>query len=346
MRPNARPAPRLLRAPTGLVPSCLLACVVVGALACAGPAGDEAASDAVASPASGAAATPVVVSAEAGWLEDLNAWRAGREERLHSPEGYLALSGLHWLGEGPQTFGASPDCDLPLAVAAGAADAVPAVAGELEVVDGGVQLTARPDAALRLQVDGEPLRSADRRALLRTDAGGDPSRVTLGPLTFWVVDRAGRLGVRVRDPGSHVLADFDGTSWFAPDPSWRVEARYEPYAAPRAVGTPNILGTTYDAQVPGALVFERDGRIELLPTGADAGSLSLMFGDATNGRDSYAGGRFLAVPAPDADGLVVLDFNRSYNPPCAFTPYTTCPLPLPENVLDLEVAAGERDAAH
>jgi len=273
-----------------------------------------------------------------GWLDELLAWRSQREQRLRDPQGYLGLAGLHWLQPGDNAFGAGQDLAVPLP----AAEGVPARAGVLRWHDGQVQLIPADGSALSL--DGQPLRAdASGPIVLRSDAEGEATRVGLGRLSFWIVDRAGALGVRVNDPQHELLARFAGCRWYEPDASWCVRAAYRPLPAPRPVAVPNILGTRFDEQVPGVLVFERAGvAYELHPTGSDAAHLGLMFGDLTNGAETYGGGRFLPVPAPDEQGFVLLDFNRAYNPPCAFTPYTTCPMPLPENRLAVAVQAGER----
>jgi uncharacterized protein (DUF1684 family) len=193
-----------------------------------------------------------------------------------------------------------------------------------------------------LLVDGEPVRDA----VLRSDAEGEPSRVQLGRFSFWLIDRSGMLGIRVRDPQNSVLAAFDGVDHHAADADWRVPARFLPYATPHEVAMPNVLGSTYQSESPGRLEFEWQGETHTLePTGSDPAGLFLVFGDATNGKTTYGGGRFLRVPEPDADGRLLLDFNRSYNPPCAFSPFTTCPLPTESNRLPFEVTAGERTPA-
>lgn len=293
---------------------------------------------------------PASDAASAAWQDSLQAWRVQREERLRSPEGYLGLSDLVWLQPGANSFGADPANALVLG-----GDDLPARLGVLRRVDG--QVTMELDSALSAEDRGRLVvsrpageGSADANpgltglgGLLASDATGTPTEVTAGRRTFWVIDRAGQLGIRVRDPQSQVLAEFAGMDWYAPDESWRVRARFEPSATPVPVGVPNILGSAYDDVSPGVLHFDHRGRAYTMhPTGADAAHMSLIFGDTTNGDDTYGGGRFLSVPAPEADGTLWLDFNRAYNPPCAFSPYTTCPLPPPGNRLAVAVEAGER----
>ena len=187
-------------------------------------------------------------------------------------------------------------------------------------------------------IDGAPA----RRATLVTDAAGEPTRVGLGSVSFYLIERDGRIGVRVKDLAHPHLADFRGVDRYPVDLRWRVEARFEPYDPPKAVPVPTVLGTISEQPSPGAVVFRvaaRDHRIDALP--GNDGELFLVFGDETNGKETYGGGRFLDALPPDG-GRVVLDFNKAYNPPCAFTPFATCPLPPRQNKLALAVRAGEK----
>ncbi len=289
--------------------------------ACAAPDGGDA-----------ARADGAPVAAADAWRAELSSWRAEREAALRSAEGYLALSDLVWLAEGPNAMGADPSCAVVLAD-----DGLPPHLGVLHLEDGVVTLRS-PSPVLRL--DGEPI--VGPRAL-SSDADGAPDRLEAGRRTVWIVERAGQVGVRVRDPESPVLAAFAGTSWYAPDPRWRVPARFVPHDAPRPVDVPNILGSTYDDVSLGVVRLELDGApVTLTATGADAASMFVIFGDATNGDTTYGGGRVLDLPAPGPDGALELDFNRAYNLPCAFTPYTTCPMPPAGNRLAVAVEAGER----
>jgi uncharacterized protein (DUF1684 family) len=163
-------------------------------------------------------------------------------------------------------------------------------------------------------------------------------------MTLHVIERGGRLAVRVRDTASPARTRFDGIEAYPVDARWRVAARFEPYEPARTVEVPTVLGTAEPMTCPGRLVFELDGRTFTLDamSEADDADLFLIFADATNRDATYGGGRFLYAARPGADGTVVVDFNKAYNPPCAFTPYATCPLPPPQNSLELRVEAGEK----
>jgi uncharacterized protein (DUF1684 family) len=180
---------------------------------------------------------------------------------------------------------------------------------------------------------------------LEDDTTGDPTILQLGTLRFHVIKRGERIGVRVRDAAAPALRAFNGLDFYPIDPSWRVLARLEQAAPDAVIEIVDITGAHSRDATPGPLAFERDGatwRIAALPGDEDDGCLWLIFGDATNGTETYAGGRFLYTEPIAADGSVVVDFNLAYNPPCVFSPYATCPLPPPQNRLALRIEAGER----
>ena len=168
--------------------------------------------------------------------------------------------------------------------------------------------------------------------------------IELGALRLCAIERGGRHALRIWDTNSALRREFEGIDHWPVDPAWRLPARLE--ATPgRTVRVPDVLGTIDDEDSPGDLLFEAGGgthRLQALEGGA-AGELWLVFGDATNGDETYSGGRFLYTDAPRADGTVELDFNRAYNPPCVFSPYATCPLPWPPNRLPIRIEAGERN---
>jgi uncharacterized protein len=261
----------------------------------------------------------------------VRAWWAARDERLRSPDGWLTLVGLHWLTPGENRFGADPANEVVLR-----GDGVPPRAGSLWLADGGVRLVAATPSVSR---DGEPLAEAD----LADDGSGEPTVVDLGTLRMYVIRRGERLGLRVRDRAARALRDFSGMARFPIDPGWRIEARLEPAAAASELEIVDVTGVVSHEPTPGAVTFQRDGgtwRIDALP-GDDDGSLWLLFADATNGAETYGGGRMLYTEPVAADGSVVVDFNLAYNPPCVFSPYATCPLPPAQNRLALRIEAGE-----
>lgn len=269
--------------------------------------------------------------ADTAYRQELGQWREEREAGLRKPDGWFSLVGLFWLEEGENRFGSDPAGKVVLP-----AGKAPAQAGVLVRHGNTVELKAAPDAGLTL--DGKPVSAA----ALEVGKEGKPQVVGLGSLSFFLIPRGDRLGVRVRDSEAPALAAFHGLDYYPVAADWRVEARFEPYQPPRPIPIVNILGMVEDNPSPGAVVFERGGetyRLEALDGGD--GSLFLLFADPTNGPETYGAGRFLDTDPP-RDGKVTVDFNRAYNPPCAFSAFATCPLPPKQNRLPFAVRAGEK----
>ena len=266
---------------------------------------------------------------------EIEQWRSQRVERLTADNGWLTLVGLDWLQPGENRLGSAPDNEIALS-----APGVPPVAGTLEVTeDGAVRL--HPAEGSGLTVNGEPA----TEKVLATDADGRPDVLGLGRLSFYVIARGDRLGVRIKDPEAAPRREFKGIQYFPIDPSYRVTATFEPYETPREVQVPTAIGTPATMLAPGILHFTLKGQsltLEPYRESPDAKELFIVFRDATSGETTYGGGRFLSAPTPGADNTTVLDFNRAYNPPCAFTPYATCPLPTQQNTLAVPVEAGEK----
>jgi uncharacterized protein (DUF1684 family) len=276
----------------------------------------------------GAAPTPEAHRAE------IETWRAKRIASLKREDGWLTLVGLFWLHEGKNRFGgdaASNRIVFPK-------DATSKAMGSLDLSKGVVTLRAAPDAGLTSE--GHPVTTM----ILRSDADPSPTVVKHGRISFFLIKRGERLGVRVKDSANPTLLSFRGIDGYPIDRQWRFDARFDAYAPSKMIAVPNILGNVDQEKSPGAVVFEAAGRSYRIDAVQESGSeqLFLIFGDQTNGVETYGGGRFLYTAPPDKDGRVVLDFNKAYNPPCVFTPYATCPLPPAQNRLALRVEAGEK----
>jgi len=189
-------------------------------------------------------------------------------------------------------------------------------------------------------IDGK---SAAKGELL-DDTHEKPTVVAFGTANFYVIDRGGKKALRVKDSEAATRKNFVGIDYYPIDPKWRVEAKWIPFKPAHELEIPNVLGTVDKMPVPGKAVFERDGKTyELLPVleEADAKEVWFIFADKTSAKETYGGGRFLYSDMPK-DGKIVIDFNKAYNPPCAFTPHATCPLAPPENRLAIPVTAGEK----
>jgi uncharacterized protein (DUF1684 family) len=273
--------------------------------------------------------------ADPAYLADLEAWRAERLAKLTADNGWLTLVALVWLEPGDSSFGSAPTNHVVLP-----GRGVPPVAGTLTLAtDGAVVLRTAAEAGVT--IDGQPV----TEVRLRSDRDGSPQVVAIGPVRFHVIERGGRKAVRARDSDNPARAAFAGIEHFPVDPRLRLEGRFEPYAQPREVRVPSHQGPDQTMLAAGLVRFEVDGRplaLEPLAASREPDGLFFVFRDATAGTETYGAGRFLDADLPDpATGAVILDFNRAYNPPCAFTPYATCPLPPPQNVLPVRIAAGE-----
>lgn len=271
-------------------------------------------------------------AADTDYVAEVEKWREARRERLMHDEGWLTVIGLHFLESGANPIGAAADNKIVLASG-------PAHLGTVTLNEQGVAfLTLNP--ASGAVVDGQQVLSA----VLREGGARPPTRVTVGTLSLFMIDRGGRKALRVRDTASERRRNFAGIEYFPIDPAWRVEAEWVPFAREKEVLIRNVLGQEMPALIPGKAVFERGGKtFELLPL-IEGPEEPMMFviADATSGDETYGGGRFLYADPP-RNGKMVLDFNRAQNPPCAFTPFSTCPLPPKENRLPIAVTAGEKD---
>lgn len=266
------------------------------------------------------------------YMQSIEQWRAQRIARLTAQDGWLSLVGLHWLERGPNTLGSAGDNTIVLAD----------VAAHLGVIDwrddGSLALNLAADSAAL--IDGEVARTA----LLRDDGEDKPTTVSFGDTSFFAIARNGRIGLRVVHAHACAREQFTSIESFPVDPSWRIVANWIAFDPPRTLETPNVIGLIDAYRVPGKAAFDRGGRThELLPVIETPGDtqLFLIFADLTSGKETYGAARFLYAPMP-ADGKIVLDFNRAYNPPCAFTAFATCPMAPPENRIDLRVTAGEK----
>ena len=242
--------------------------------------------------------------------------------------------GLFWLepGENRVGSGAVNRVLLPPGKA-------PHTLGKIRVSQDRVWFDARQ--GVQVTHEGKPIESID----LQSDEKGEPTLLRHGTLSFHLIKRGDRLGVRVRDSASDARRTFRGIPAYPIQSAWRLPAKFEPYAAGKSIPVPNVLGTVSNEPSPGAVVFRIGGKTFKIDAVEEAGTdeLFLIFGDRTNGVETYGAGRFLYVPRAGPDGKMVVDFNKAYNPPCAFTAYATCPLPPPQNRLAVRVEAGEKE---
>lgn len=270
------------------------------------------------------------------FLADNTIWRNERSQQLLQPDGWTSLVGLHWLELKAHYLGSSPGSGIRLAVG-------PPKLGMIEQREGRLFFT--PESGLSLTLDGKPLKG---RVELMTDHDELPSQVGFdeGKGLLGVIKRGPRFGLRIKHADAPTRTGFAGIQYWPADPGWVILGKFIPHPPGKTLPIVDIIGTTSDAPNPGAVEFSRAGKTYRLEAmGEPDGGLFLVLADRTSGHGSYPAGRFMDTPGPDAKGKVVLDFNRAYNPPCAFTPFATCPLPPPENRLDLAIPAGEKNYA-
>ncbi len=254
---------------------------------------------------------PAMSAVDPRYESEIEQWRADRAAALKADDGWLSLAGLFWLHEGANSFGAGESNDIALPDG-------PAHAGVFEFHGGKVTLAGKE---------------------LKQNAAAPA--VTAGRLKLYVIRRADKVGIRVRDPQSEARRNFHGLNYYPINPEYRIEAQW--VAEPRDLPILNMLGQTEPQPSPGYAVFRIHGQeFKLRPYIEEPGDKQLfyVFRDQTSGKETYGAGRFFYSDFP-ANGHVVLDFNKSYNPPCAFTPYATCPLPPAENRLAVRIEAGE-----
>ncbi len=278
---------------------------------------------------------------EANWEQDLTAWRTQHAADLQKPDGWLSLSGLEWMVPGDNTVGSAADNKIHLPASG------PAHVGVMHLEGKTVTLMPPPGGfAQDLLIDGKPAQAQELRTGADTDKGNP--RITSGTLNFYVVRRADRFALRIKDAKSAALVGFHGLKWYPPNAAFRVKARWLPYTPPRSVTLATLIATSYNQPVPGVAEFALGGKsYKLEPVVEDNPAVKLFFilRDTTSASTTYEACRFLYTGLPsnglDKAGELVLDFNHLENPPCAYTPYATCPLPPPDNRLPIALPVGE-----
>jgi len=261
-----------------------------------------------------------LVAADSSYQQQITQWRAAREAKLKADDGWLTVVGLHWLHEGVNTVGSDPNADAPLPAS------VPARVGTITLAKGKAHF--KP-------AGGVPLKEMD----LKTDITPQYDRLALGRVKFFVIERETKFGVRVKDNDSEARKKFAGLRWYPVDPTWNIKAKFIP--SPHKVSFDTEVGVKEEDDSPGYVTFTRAGKQYKMEAVKEDDDLWFVFRDQTSGKTTYGASRFLYTPFPK-DGFVEMDFNKAENPPCMFTDYATCPLPTPQNRLQLAVTAGEQ----
>jgi uncharacterized protein len=267
---------------------------------------------------------------DAAYRQDFDKWQTELTDDLK--QNWLTLAGLFWLKPGENTFGTDPKNAIVMPVGT-----TPAQAGVF--ILNGKDVSLKLASGAQAKIDGKQLTQAS----LQPDSSGKPTRIEMGSLRMHVIVRGDRVGLRVKDLNRAEARNFHGMDFFPIDLSYRVTATWVPSDGKKTIDVPNVLGDVSHEPISGQAKFTLNGHeVYLTDLGGDpTKGLFFVFTDATAKTDTYPGGRFLETD-PVANGEVVLDFNRAHNPPCAVTPYATCPLAPKENRLAVAIPAGEK----
>jgi len=277
--------------------------------------------------------------AQTPYIADITKWRADHEKELRGEDQWLTVAGLFWLKPGVNTVGSGGNYDVVLT------NSFPkGKFGEITLGEHGVVLSVAPgvkavnSGTAVSTMTGEQILSPVE---LKPDDPGPPNKIVIGSQTFYLIKRGEKLGIRLKDKNNPARANFAGEKWYPVDPRYHIVADFEPYAQPKEIMIPNILGQTLPDKSPGLIKFKLDGKDYTLEPVTEDDHLFIIFRDLTSKTTTYGAGRFLYAPWPK-DGKVDLDFNKAENPPCAYTEFATCPLPPQQNRLDVAIPVGER----
>src|SRR4249919_1797782 len=285
-----------------------------------------------------ATADPAVAAHKRAYDKEIMDWRNERVQRLQKPDGWLSLVGMHWIDVGTTRVGSNPKFSTRLAVG-------PSLIGMLTLSKEG-KTTLVPEPGAEILIDGQPATGAVN-LVNDVDAGNDGSPTVVGfnkgDASFIVIKRGDKFALRVRNAMAQTRINFAGIDYFPIDESFRFKAKFTPHEPGKKIDIVNILSQVEPMDNPGTVTFEKDGKSFTLEA-VDEGDhrLFLIYADRTSGHESYAAARFTYADYPGADGTTIVDFNKGYNPPCAFTPFSTCPMPPLQNRLDLAINAGEK----
>ena len=271
---------------------------------------------------------------DSSFKEEHAQWQEARIERLTSKTGWLNLAGLYWLEEGENTIGSDSSNSIIFP-----ANAPPRI-GSLLLENGRIRFVPQKDVEVK---HGNTLAS---EMDITTDKSGQATLLETGNLAWFIIERDPLFGIRLRDYEHPAIREFHGIETFPASMEWKIRAEFQAFNEPMEILIPTMIGTVEKNTCPGVLRFSINGiRQELYPTGTGE-KWFIIFADETNGVETYGGGRFLYTEKTGSGGEIIIDFNRAYNPPCAFTPFATCPLPPRQNFLTVKIEAGEKFTGH
>ena len=276
-----------------------------------------------------ALATAALGAMDAASRKEAEEWR--KQHEVNYRKEYVPLAGLFALKQGPNTAGSAASNAIVLPKAA------PAIVGRFVMTGKNVRFEPQPGVAVTIK--GQRVTTGTS---LTSDIADAPDELAIGDIALWVHLSGDRPTIRMRDPNGETARSFRGFQWFPIEDQYRVTGRFIKDPAPREVKAPNQLGDEDTMKTEGVVEFKMGGQtVRLRPMTTRPKRFWFIFRDGTSGKETYETARFLYSDLRD-DGTTVLDFNEAYNPPCAFNPYTTCPIPLPENRLKVRIPAGEK----
>ncbi len=265
------------------------------------------------------------------YQKNIDEWDKNRVSNLKATNGWLNLAGLYWLSPGENSFGAGAQNQIQFPK-----NTIAETAGTFTLTGNTVTLKTTEQAAVKK--NGVPVKEL---VVVNTDSS-QSTVFTSGSLQWTIIKRGIKTGIRLRDLNSENITAFKGIERYKADTNWIIKAKLQTDNHPNQILIKNIIGQTSEQASPGKLSFKYNGNDYTLDALEEGDDLFIIFADSTSGLSTYPSGRFLTVNKPGPDGIVLLDFNKAYNPPCAFTPYATCPLPPKQNFLPFAVTAGEK----
>jgi uncharacterized protein len=267
--------------------------------------------------------------AEKTYRQTINDWRKERNESIRKENSWLALAGLCWLKLGKNQFGSDPKSDIQLP------ERIPAIVGHFEY--NGRSVSLRTEPAYKVTVNDKPTDFA----ILQPDISENPSYIKLEGTQMVVIQRGNRMGVRMWDNQSEKRASFPARTWYDIDEAFNIPATFTAYERPKMAYFPDLTGEKAEFPVEGFVSFEFNGATHQLDINKeDDGTLFIRFQDLTSTDETYPTGRYLVADV-QPDGAIFLDFNKAYNPPCAFTDFATCVFAPEQNHLGFRITAGE-----
>lgn len=269
------------------------------------------------------------------YINGIKDWQTKRVDGLKNRSIWLKLAGLYWLDEGENTFGS--DKENKIVFPEKAASKMGSIFREEN------KLTLKVAEGIEITVDSNAVKEMD----LISDGDGEPTFMRYGALNWYIIKRGeDRFGIRLIDDEHPALKEFKGIPTFPVNEDWKFAARWEAYNPVKIIEIPSVIGTVSKDTCYGAILFTVDGQEQRLEAPGNGENLFVIFADRTSGEETYGAGRFLSAKRNLETGEVELDFNKAYNPPCAFSKYATCPLPPEQNRLKIKVTAGERFEGH